>query len=212
MLTVIGILIYSKINQLEEKVYNTNKFMHELLVNERFENLKEEKSTDIILGNNEAPLTMLIFSRYGCSVCSDFYNNVYPKLYTDFVEKGTLKIVIRQMVHTSRPKILYTSKATLFAFKNNIYTDFKHQISNSNPELDIEITNNLISKHIDNIESYQVFMNDSIVENTLLKNAQEARKSGVKGTPSFLIGNTKIYGSRPYKRFKKIIEEELKKL
>jgi len=85
-------------------------------------------------------------------------------------------------------------------------------VTQKNPELDNDITNNLISKYTDNIESYNTFMNDSIIEKILLKHAQEARRAGVKGTPSFLIGNTKIHGSRSYKKFKQLIEEELKNL
>ena len=41
---------------------------------------------------------------------------------------------------------------------------------------------------------------------------QEGLKVGVQGTPTFFINNQTIVGPKPFKTFKKVIEEELDKI
>ncbi len=208
---VIALLIFGlfKLNSLEQKVYNTNKFIHELLTDKRTEELKQIGKHDLIVGDETAPVTMLIFSRFGCSACSSFYKNIYPRLRDEYVNSGLLKIVVRQMVHSSKPKILYASKAALFANKKDVYEDFNYQIHSAYPLLNKEFIDNTIFSLVGDSKDYAKFMEDPEIEKFLLESADQARKAGIKGTPSFLIGDEKIYGTHPYKQFKKIINSKL---
>ena len=206
-LTIVGHL---KLSTLEKKVYTTNKFMHELLINKQIEELKQIDKDDIVIGEKTAPVTMFLFSRYGCSACSAFYKNIYPRLRNEYIEKGLLKIVVRQMVHNSKPRVLYASKAALYSNKIGIYEEFNYQIQTSNTILKNEFIDSVMYSLTDYEKDYDTFLNNMEIEQGMLEIAEKARRAGVKGTPSFLIGNEKIHGTRSYKRFKEIIDSELK--
>ncbi len=208
LLFIIGHL---KLNELEKKVYNTNKFMHELIINKQIEELKKIAKDDILIGEKTAPITMFLFSRYGCSACSSFYENIYPQLRNEYIEKGLLKIVVRQMVHTSRPKILYAAKAALYSYQIGIYEEFNYQIQTSSTVLKNEFIDSVMYTLIDSEKDYDKFMSNMEIEKEILENSDKARKAGIKGTPSFLIGDEKIYGTRSYKRFKAIIDNEIER-
>ena len=211
VIIVLIIMCHLKLSTLEKKVYNTNKFMHELLINKQIEELKQIDKDDIVIGKKTAPVTMFLFSRYGCSACSSFYKNIYTQLRNEYIEKGLLKIVVRQMVQTSRPRILYASKAALYSYRIGIYEEFNYQIQTSNTVIKNEFIDSVMYSLIDFEKGYDTFLNNIEIEQEMLEISEKARKAGVKGTPSFLIGDEKIYGTRSYKKFKEIIDNELKK-
>ena len=47
-----------------------------------------------MLGQPKAPVSMLLFTNYDCAYCKDFENNLMPRLQTDFIENGKLKVQI----------------------------------------------------------------------------------------------------------------------
>ena len=50
VIIVLIIMCHLKLSTLEKKVYNTNKFMHELLINKQIEELKQIDKDDIVIG------------------------------------------------------------------------------------------------------------------------------------------------------------------
>ena len=61
VIIVLIIMCHLKLSTLEKKVYNTNKFMHELLINKQIEELKQIDKDDIVIGKKTAPVTMFLF-------------------------------------------------------------------------------------------------------------------------------------------------------
>jgi len=49
------------------------------------------------VGNTDAPLTLLIFTEHHCSYCRQFLNEIYPRLKTEYMEKGTVKLQIAML-------------------------------------------------------------------------------------------------------------------
>jgi len=49
------------------------------------------------VGNPLSPLTLLVFTEHHCSYCRQFLFEVFPRLKTDFLEPGTLKLQIAML-------------------------------------------------------------------------------------------------------------------
>ncbi|OIO55767.1 hypothetical protein AUJ46_00530 [Candidatus Peregrinibacteria bacterium CG1_02_54_53] len=49
------------------------------------------------IGNPQAPLTLLVFTEHHCSYCRQFLFEIFPRLKTDFIEAGTLKLQIAML-------------------------------------------------------------------------------------------------------------------
>ncbi len=205
---VLIVLLFMNQNKLETKVFNTNKFVYELLTDKRFEALKQIDKDDMVIGEAYAPATLFVYVRYGCSACSKFFENVYPKLQEEYVRSGQLKIVVRQMVQTSRPLILHAATASLFAYREGCFDEFNSSMHSLDASLSNKIVDNLSINLTGCIQAeYDAFMSES--EEILLNKADAARAVGIKSTPTFIIGDEKIVGSRPYQKFKNLIEEML---
>jgi len=49
------------------------------------------------IGNAQAPVTLLIFTEHHCSYCRQFLFEIFPRLKTDFLDPGTLKLEIAML-------------------------------------------------------------------------------------------------------------------
>ena len=52
--------------------------------------------TDIALGADDAPITMVEYASWTCPACLQFHNDVIPMLKADYVETGQVKFVFRE--------------------------------------------------------------------------------------------------------------------
>ncbi len=55
------------------------------------------------LGNPDAPLTLLVFTEHHCSYCRQFLTELFPRLKTDFLDKGQLKLQIAMLTLEKYP-------------------------------------------------------------------------------------------------------------
>lgn len=49
------------------------------------------------IGNPQAPMTLLLFTEHHCGYCRQFLFEIYPRIKTDFLEAGTLKLQIAML-------------------------------------------------------------------------------------------------------------------
>lgn len=56
---------------------------------------KEFALEEIIIGKNEAPIILVIYSSFTCSHCRSFHMNEFPKFIKKYVDTGKVKIYLR---------------------------------------------------------------------------------------------------------------------
>lgn len=52
---------------------------------------------DMVLGDANAPITMIEYASYTCPHCGSFHQNTYPQLKADFIDTGKVKFVFREV-------------------------------------------------------------------------------------------------------------------
>ena len=55
----------------------------------------DTNNNDFIIGNKDAPITMIEYASMSCSHCADFHINTLPELIEKYVDTGKIKIVFR---------------------------------------------------------------------------------------------------------------------
>ena len=50
---------------------------------------------DFFIGEENVPVTIIMFSDYECSYCKVFFEKVFPQIQEEFISKGLVKLVIR---------------------------------------------------------------------------------------------------------------------
>lgn len=52
---------------------------------------------EMVLGNPDAPVTLIEYASYTCPHCASFHENTYPQLKADFIDTGKVKFVFREV-------------------------------------------------------------------------------------------------------------------
>jgi protein-disulfide isomerase len=190
--------------------------------------VKVSVDNDAVLGDKNAPLTMIEFSDYECPFCKRHFTDVYPQIKKDYIDTGKLKLVYRDFIAVPSHNPLATSEAmaaecareqggdsAYFKYHDEI---FKRTTSNGNGLAVSQLT--VIAKDLGlNSTTLQQCLDSNKYKDEVNKDIADASKVGVNGTPSFFVGKssqdgtidgTIIVGAQPYAAFKVIIDEMLK--
>ena len=183
---------------------------------------------DPVLGDPNAPLTMIEFSDYECPFCKRYFDETYGQIKKEYVDTGKLKIVFRDF-----PLSFHDPLATLEAVAANCaraqaddakyfeYHDeiFKRTTSNGNGLTEEDLGTIATDLGL-NISTFNICLADETNKEEVAKDVADGQAAGASGTPSFFIGKTtkngiisgtKLVGAYPFSSFQEIIEKELSK-
>ena len=175
-----------------------------------------ENKSIIILGENDAKITVKVFSSLTCPHCAHFHNNIFKNLKEDFIDNGTLKFEYHgfplDLAALNAEKLLNCTKGIekKIAFLNELYKKQSEWAVGS----DINNINSKLEKMARNygINNDKVLscLNDENLEEEILNNRINGHKKyEIESTPTILINEKKYNGNHEYKNFKKAINKFL---
>tara|TARA_B100001059_G_scaffold235384_1_gene280802 strand:+ start:572 stop:1162 length:591 start_codon:yes stop_codon:yes gene_type:complete len=174
------------------------------------------KSKVLSLGNNNAKVTVKVFSSLTCPHCASFHNTIFNNLKKDYIDKGLVRFE-----HHAFPLDLAALNAEVvircqlnndkkFELLDEIYNKQKLWAVGS----DINKINELIKKiglefDLSN-EEMDVCLKNDVVQDKILEQRIEAQKKyKIESTPTIFINEKKYTSKIDYKSFKKIIDKNL---
>ena len=168
-----------------------------------------------ILGNPNAPITILEWGDYQCTYCYKFHQNSLNVIYEDYIKTGKVKLVFKDFPLNGEDSIL-GAQATHCANDQNKFWEFHNELYNNwKGERTGWITRESLSEFAKNIE-LDVEQFDNCIESQRyldkVSNIHEFGKEiGIDATPSFLVFNDekmiKIRGNQPLEVFLKTFGE-----
>lgn len=162
----------------------------------------------IILGDTEAPKTLIVFYDYNCPHCRSFFTNTYPAIYNEFVATKKLKISLKPVYLGSDPIINYAYQLLPCLYNIGMFDEL-HQLLLQNHDLifssDFEIFINTLVAENPSIEECISHKNSNLEENS---NKSQLKKMGLNGTPTFVIGNKVFTGKIELEIIRDILHEK----
>ncbi|NOQ16199.1 MAG: thioredoxin domain-containing protein [Methyloprofundus sp.] len=172
------------------------------------------------IGQKSAPITMVEYVNYQCVYCKKFHIESFPALKTEFIDKGLVRLVIKDLVSETRPESLALSNAVHCAAEQGKFAEM-HKEMLFNPQ---SLLNNnaasLLAKKIGlNSNRLTQCIKKGRYNADIKKSSANTKKMGIANTPTFIIGRSKgkevhgekIEGARPFNFFKNKIESLLAK-
>lgn len=176
---------------------------------------------DPVLGDANAPVTIIEFSDYQCPYCRRFYNDTFPSILSEYIETGKVKLVFRDLPLLDKhpgamPSAIAANCARAqggdemyFKMHNKIF-DGQNETSRTKS---VEITDEQLQQYaadlgLDTATFNTCFTGGNEAEE-VQKDLADADSIGVSATPSFLVNNWFIEGAEGFDTFQKIIEQEL---
>ena len=58
----------------------------------------EFKLEEIVIGDEQAPHTLIIYSSFSCNHCCKFHMEEFPKLKKQYIDKGQIRVILRNYI------------------------------------------------------------------------------------------------------------------
>lgn len=159
---------------------------------------------DRILGDKDAPVTIVEFSDLQCPYCAKFHATM-NQVARDF--KGQVRWVYRHFPLSSHPFAKKAALATECAGEQGKFWEYTNSLFENQSKInndflkeaaqDLNLDTGKFNKCLDD-EKYLSKVNDDIAE---------GKKAGVTGTPASFINGKMIKGAESYDTVKRMIEE-----
>ncbi|WP_440675877.1 thioredoxin domain-containing protein [Candidatus Pelagibacter sp. HIMB1593] len=176
-----------------------------------FSNLNAEEVKRIIVGNEDAKITIIAFESLTCSHCANFHKNVYPELKKEYLDTGLAKIEFRHfpldIAAFNASKVAQCKNDGNADILESLYANQQKWVKGSsieeaNKNLQIFLKNEGFS--ID----FESCVNNKNIEDFVLNDRIEGAKNfKVNATPTIIINNEKFEKKLNYKNLKKALEK-----
>jgi protein-disulfide isomerase len=182
---------------------------------------------DPMMGDKNAPLTMIDFSDYECPFCKQYFDETFAQIKKDYIDTGKIKYIYRDL-----PLSFHDPMATLEAVAancareqgdDNTYFKYHNEIFNRTKSNGNGLAkDDLYAIAADlglQTDTFNSCVDSEKYKDEVQKDLADATKVGASGTPTFFIGKTttdgniegtKIVGAQPYSAFQAEIDKQLK--
>lgn len=165
----------------------------------------DEKCASI--GSDNAPVTFVEVSDFGCPHCQDFHQEKSAAIKENFVDTGQVKWVF--LPYALRPETVPAANAALCAAEQGNYSEFADSLFNLPTET--ALTRDgffLAASEIGlNIDSFTACVEDGRYNSTVGDNQQAARAVRVSGTPTFFVNDQIVTGNVPLAEFERLFNQ-----
>ena len=184
--------------------------------------VKISVDNDPIIGNPDAPITIIEFSDFQCPFCARFHIQTLPLILEQYIEQGKVKLVFRDFpIQSIHPNALPAAVAAECANEQGKFREMHDMLFDNQNQWNKQETTDalsLFSSYAIEIQLEQETFDSCITSGKYIeeirKDLDDGRDYGVSGTPGFFVGNERIgfvelKGAQPFDSFKKIIDAQL---
>ena len=174
-------------------------------------NLTED---DFIIGNVNAPITIIEYASMSCNHCANFHNNTLPDLKKEYIDTGKVKYVFRDFPY-NYPALL--GSMVMRCIPSEVRYDYMnalYKLQNMWVVRENAITRQELYKIMQTggmtKEKFDTCLSNVDLENKILQEVIAAQSEfNIRSTPSFLINGDLLEGDKSIKVFRQIIDKIL---
>ncbi len=160
-----------------------------------------------VLGDPDAPVTIVEFSDYQCPYCARYFAQTWPQIESQLVETGRVRYVFKDFPLTQiHPEAPLAHQAARCAGEQNAYWEmhdllFEQQATWSEAADPTEAFIELAGELDVNGEEFAACLESGRWADAVTDEVNEGLALGVSGTPTFFINGYPIVGAREYELF-----------
>lgn len=164
---------------------------------------------DPVLGDENAPVTIIEFSDFQCPYCKKGYETM-ELVKKDYIDSGKVKLVFRDFPLSFHPEAESAALAAECAYEQGKFWEYHSLLFENQAELSKENYKNWAQDlGLDTVKFNDCFDSKKYLDEVQADLA-DGQKYGVSGTPAFFVNGKLISGAQPYEVFKFEIETALK--
>ena len=171
-----------------------------------------------ILGNPNAPITMVEFGDYQCTFCSKFFHETENSIITNYVKTGKVKILFKDYIILGQDSI-NAANAAHCANDQKLFWEYHSMLYNNwagenTGWADLAHLHEFANTLGLDMDVFSTCMSDLKWNELVNLSSKDGQKLGVSGTPTFFVIDQnndviKIVGAQHYDVFKQIFDSAL---
>ena len=171
-----------------------------------------------ILGDPNAPITLVEFGDYQCHYCNVFFQSIEKDILKNYVDTGKVKIIFKDYNIIGEDSVIASQGAhcandqgLFWEYHDILYSNWTGENNGWASSENLAI----FAQQIDlNMNKWSECMKKGSHSQIILKSNDDARALELTGTPAFFIINSegkvsKLFGAQPFEVFKKIFDSQL---
>ena len=171
-----------------------------------------------ILGNPNAPITMVEFGDYQCTFCSKFFHETENPIITNYIKTGKVKILFKDYIILGQDSINAANAAhcandqkLFWKYHSMLYNNWAGEDTGWADLAHLHEFANTLGLDMD---VFSTCMSDLKWNELVNLSSKDGQKLGVSGTPTFFVIDQnndviKIVGAQHYDVFKQIFDSVL---
>ena len=176
--------------------------------------LKAGALPDKVLGQEDAPVTIVEYASMTCGHCANFHENSYPAIKADYIDTGKAKLIIREFPFDPRALAAFMlARCTQNDAQRTAMIDvlFDQQDVWARAENASTALLNIARLAGFTQESFAACLNNKELQEQIVATQERGQQEfGVDATPTFFVNGDKYAGSLPPDQIAAIIEQKLR--
>ena len=170
-------------------------------------------SDEIILGKNDAPVTIVEYASMTCPHCARFHNDILPTIKSEFIDKGQVRLVFRDfpvdnLALTAAVVARCAKPERYFPFVDALFASQDKWARDSNPMLALSRIARLGGMSQAKFET--CLKDQNITEKVLAQRLEADKTFGVRSTPTIIVNGDLYGGGLPIDQLRAVINSKLK--
>ncbi|MCJ8140635.1 DsbA family protein [Falsirhodobacter halotolerans] len=169
---------------------------------------------ELVLGQADAPVTIVEYASYTCPHCADFHTNVFDKLKADYIDSGKVKFIFRE-VYFDRYGLWASMIARCggemryFGVSDMLFDQQREWAGSSDPAVVVQNLKRIGRTAGMDDATMDQCMQDGAMAQALVENYEaNVKEDGVEGTPTIFVNGAK-HSNMSYADLKELIDAEL---
>ncbi len=171
-----------------------------------------------ILGDPNAPITLVEFGDYQCHYCNVFFQTIEDDIIKNYVKTGKVKMIFKDYniigpdsINASHGAHCANEQGVFWEYHDILYSNWTGENNGWASARNLTIFAEEVNADMD---KWTQCMNEKSHSITINESNNDARTLELTGTPAFFVINSegkvsKLFGAQPFEVFKKIFDKEL---
>lgn len=166
---------------------------------------------DMILGDPNAPVTIIEYASLSCPHCAEFHIQMLPKLKSEYIDQGKAKLVFRDFP-LNKPALEAAVLARcmgpmrFFGIADALFRQQQTWVTEDSLN---QLASFARTAGIDQA-TFDACQTEQTTKQTIIERMQEDQEEfGIDATPTFIVNGQKVQGVQSYEEFKAILDARL---
>lgn len=172
-------------------------------------NMIELMDEDAILGDPNAPITIIEFSDYECPFCAKFHATTYQQLKQKYIDTGVAKLIYRDFPLGFHANAQKAAEAAECAGEQDRYYEMHDTLFTRGVGGGVDSFKQYAEDLGLDTEAFNECLDSGQMQLEVSRDAIDGAQVGVSGTPAFFVNGVFIGGAQPITAFDEIINQAL---